>query len=335
MIQLFSGIPGCGKTYRAVFELVKAQGKYYVFHNISGLKQEKIENGEFIQTIPGRDEFNTFFSLENQTALSESVKEKYKRSMLIIIDEAQVPLGRFNANVKEWMAYHRHLGQDIWLITHDKMNIDKSYHSLIEIEIKGKKGFIFNSFIYSFIVSGERVKSDRLPKKQEIFDLYESFTVEETHKKKSSLFVFMAVMGAIALGLGTYAFFFRMPSSFQKNTDKQNQNKVQTPGSGSPVAPVASTEIEYTYIGDLQGKMLVADPSGNVWFLDQVTGYSETFISNKNGSALVMDQKANSKIMRYKPIRGGGGGAGRATSTAPSGSTPADETYVLKRIIIK
>jgi len=62
MIKLFTGIPGCGKTYRAVYELQKESSKYYVFHNIDSLKMERFENGQFIKDFSKLDQDFISFS---------------------------------------------------------------------------------------------------------------------------------------------------------------------------------------------------------------------------------------------------------------------------------
>ena len=52
MIKMFTGLPGCGKTYRAVYELKKECSKYFILHNIDGLDESKFEDGKYIQSYP-------------------------------------------------------------------------------------------------------------------------------------------------------------------------------------------------------------------------------------------------------------------------------------------
>lgn len=166
MIKLLTGIPGSGKSYRAVHDFMKIKDEYYLFHNIDGLQAEKIDDGKYIQDFTKLDmPFNNFFTLENQKKLCSDVNEKYGKKVLIIIDEAQVFMARLNESVREWISYHRHLGQDVWIITQNKFNIAKEYGNLVEIEIQGKRGFVFQSFIYSYFDHGERVKTDKLKKR--------------------------------------------------------------------------------------------------------------------------------------------------------------------------
>jgi hypothetical protein len=47
--------------------------------------------------------------------------------------------------------------------------------NLIEVEIMGKRGFVFTSFLYSWISSGEKFATDRLPKNKDVFTAQKPF----------------------------------------------------------------------------------------------------------------------------------------------------------------
>jgi len=338
MIKLFTGIPGCGKTYRAVYELQKESSKYYVFHNIDSLKMERFENGQFIKDFSKLDQdFISFFSVDNQSSLCAEIKEKYGRQVLIIIDEAQSFLAKVNPVVMQWLSYHRHLGQDVWLITQNRYNIAREYNNLVEVEVQGKRGFVFNSFIYSWFASGERFKTDKLPKDKAVFDLYQSFNVEEQKKKKSGLWRFMIIMGVSSVALGALFFFYLMPKMHSDASGKLSAGKKEKAAvKGSPNAKmlsaadsVHSNPTKYFYVGSLLGRAIVSDISGNVWFLDQLTDYETQMINEKN-LALVIDGKKGSKILRVEPVQARAAGSGRE----PASGQGFKGDVVLKKVYV-
>ena len=340
MIKLFTGIPGCGKTYRAVYELKKECSKYYVFHNIDQLKEGAFEDGKFIKNFTELEQdFLSFFSVDNQSKICAEVDEKYKRKVLIIIDECQNHMGRVNQSFMSWLSYHRHLGQDVWLITQNKYNIAREYNNLVEVEVQGKRGFVFDSFIYSWFAAGERFKTDKLPKDKEIFDLYCSFNVEETGKKKSNIFKFMVGMGATAVVLALLFFFYFMPKmysdkSIKAATGSKGKEGVMGADKGTESLKPVSVDSEaktYFYVGSLLGRAMVSDISGNVWFMDQLTDYETSAVNDRN-LALVVDSKKGSKVLRIEPVRASAAGAGRAPASGLGGESKP--VPVLKKVYV-
>lgn len=317
MIKMFSGLPGAGKTYRAVYELRGVCDKYYVLHNIDGLKEEKFDQGRYISRFPtGEKEFRDFFSLDNQKKLHEESKEKYGRPLLVIIDECQVYLGKVNDGVKAWLSYHRHLGQDVWLITQDKFNIAREYNNLVEIEIQGKRGYVFSSFIYSYFSKGERVKTDKLPKDLEVFNLYTSMTMNEVKKPKSKLVLFALIFGGLALGMGIFYVFAMVPRGFK------DEKKISSPGSMKGRAVEAPSrykglepqEPDYTYVGLFKGKAVFVDSGSNVWFQDELYEDSELLKGGDVGKVVLIDKEKGPITLKRKSI---------ITNSAASGARSA------------
>lgn len=111
-IAVYTGKPGSGKTYRVVKELLEDEGRYYVFHNIDGLKESLIEGGRYIQNWTS---IENFFTKEKQEEISSWARSEYNRSVLVIVDEAQTWFGDRSAKIKAWLTQHRKLGQDIML----------------------------------------------------------------------------------------------------------------------------------------------------------------------------------------------------------------------------
>jgi zona occludens toxin (predicted ATPase) len=301
MIKLLTGRPGCGKSYRAVHDYMIEKDKYYLFHNIDELKSDQIDEGKYIRDFEHLEGITVeqFFTREKQEELSTEIAEKYHRNMLIIIDEAQDYLDRFNPKVRAWLAYHRHLDQDIWLLTHNKFNIAREYNNLVEVEIQGQRGFVFSSFIYSYFEKGERVKTDRLKKDKKIFGLYKSFNQGEAKKPKSKLFMFMIVMGLTSVCIGGYWLFFQMPKLFtdyDKKTAKtfkmgaQNTKGASQDSSGSTI----NLNPLYSYVGIIKGKVLYSDQQGSLWFGESL-----------NDDRISVLDKENLKVLAIDPVKGG------------------------------
>ena len=84
MIVLYSGIPGSGKSYKMVHDLEAEKKKYFVIHNIDGLKEDYLREGEgfsFIKYCEDQQmEVEAFFSKEYQIELSEAIRAKYNKN---------------------------------------------------------------------------------------------------------------------------------------------------------------------------------------------------------------------------------------------------------------
>ena len=146
---MYTGKPGSGKSYRVVYQLLRDSGRYYVFHNIAGLREAMIEDGQYIQRW---DDIPQFFSKTKQEEICKWVKEKYNRSTLIVIDEAQCWFGERNAEYRAWLSWHRHLGQDIWLVCQHYKMLHSDYYNLADYECRGKRGIATGQFVYQYSV---------------------------------------------------------------------------------------------------------------------------------------------------------------------------------------
>ena len=163
MITLYSGIPGSGKSYKMVKELSRVKDKYFVVHNIDKLQEGYLgEYGlQWEQYIQRENmEVEAFFSKEYQIKFCEEVHAKYKRPVLVIIDESHEWFDKFSKTLKMWLSYHRHLDADVWLVAHKSTNLAAIYRSFIEVEYRAKHGSFIalpGYFIYNRILGGQRV----------------------------------------------------------------------------------------------------------------------------------------------------------------------------------
>lgn len=272
MITLYSGIPGSGKTYKMVNDLDEAKEKYFIIHNIEGLKEgylTKDQGFNFIKYVEEMKKENhdfdvvTFFSKDYQTELTLAIREKYKKNTLIIIDEAQEWFDHKKKQLKMWLSFHRHLNQDIWLVAHKATNIPSIYRSFVEVEYRAKTGSILcipGFFMYNRIVGGEQIGYKFVRKKKAIFDIYKS-THEGFEKKKPS----MLIPAILILCVAGVAYFFIIPQRvIGKNIKKGEkvENKSQL-NSLDVKSGVVDPQQEFRYAGKVGNQYLVEDLKSN------------------------------------------------------------------------
>jgi len=308
-IRLYSGKLGSGKTYRVVYELAKTDllKKYYVIHNIPDLKIKS----EFIKSF--NSEFNDMgfepsemFNYEFQEDLSKKILEKYGRGVLWIIDECdKIGFDRTNSSMKKWLSMSRHLGQEIYLISQSKWNIAKDYMNLIEIEIQGKKGYIFSSFIYSWYSGSEKFATDRLPKDKSVYDLYRSFKIAETKTPKSKFLKWFLYLGIFAVVALVYFIFFAMPKSFKNSkidkniiTSKPVSNDNPSSADNKIISPF-DKPIIYSFAGRSKDQYLLADNFGNIYPISHISKDKIYHAFLDDREIVLIDLKKG--ITTYKP----------------------------------
>ena len=303
-IVLYTGIPGSGKTYRVVSELAKPeiQNKYMIFHNIEGLKL----SGEYIKdwrTIDG------FLSKAKQEEITSYAKEKTGRPCLVIIDEAQLLFDKRNADLKAWLSWHRHLGQDIWLICQHFMMIDKDYNNLIEFECRAKKGVVVPFFLYHYMVQGEVFRKERIGKKDHVFNLYQSFEMGSV-KKKGSKIVHYAVGGfVVAIVLAVAFFGWGVKSVFGKSAPltapalSRHEKRIEKPELKKPVLLEKDKDpSSWACCLVIGSKVALCDDEGRVADVeDALPGFR--LVGIEKGYILVSDASQNLTKIKIKAKR--------------------------------
>jgi len=179
MITLLIGVPGSGKTYFAVNELVKyAKNATYknIYTNINGLKiddlnklNDKVKFHRFdYDLFYDEVEKEYKFFLDNpkiedydKQVKKEGILKDYYDS-LIIIDEAQMYLLPTDPN-KRFVTYHRHYKIDMLYITQAKHLLDKIFLINIEkliVAVPPAKRFLNSGFRYFFYPSSKEFRKD-------------------------------------------------------------------------------------------------------------------------------------------------------------------------------
>jgi hypothetical protein len=246
---MITGVPGSGKTYYAVKELLSnyytdnKDGSYTiakdlkVISNIENLLLDHLSLEEEIETFIDmmvqdhcresdicdlkeieetrwnfRNDKIKYFEKDHQ----EKIAARHGR-VVYVIDECQEYFStkmhrfRYARNVFMWFETHRHLGQDVILITQSSMKVARDIRDLVEYEIRAlpKSLSLFGEMKYNEYTNG--MKSNALPKsirpKKNIFQLYKSMSMKGSEKSGSALkTIFIMMMVGLVLG-GSFLYF--------------------------------------------------------------------------------------------------------------------------------
>lgn len=266
---LFTGVPGSGKTYKMMCEVWRNKDKYFILHNIIGFDTDLLKGfGLNWQNyiIENNLEPDVFFSKEYQSELAKRIEEKYKRPMLIIIDEAHEWFDVHKKSIKMWLSYHRHLNQQIYLVAHASENIPRVYRSFIELEYRAKSSsiiFLPYWFMYNRIVGyGQKEGAGYVfeRKRKEIFDLYKSADIKEGKVNKSLLVPIM-----LLFMVGCLVYFIKAPDLIYGKEKKESiveiekteQIKKDDISKTKKEEEKNTIKNQYAYIGNFNGEGVV------------------------------------------------------------------------------
>lgn len=243
MITYLIGNPGSGKTYYAVFMIYqtflfepkktfltkfakpKEKPNYsYCYTNINEFKFElsdKFKKFDFDEFYLG---LRNLYALYKTGATDNEVNEKAKELNLygcvFVLDECH----NFFKDKKDeilvwWLTYHRHLYQDIYLITQDLTLVNNEYKRIAEKFYKAvdsSRRLFSKKFRYEIYASFRLYKKDQLeiiniPFLEEVFNLYHSG--QSSNKKSFVRFYFLLAI-LVFMFLLLY-FYFIVMSMFE------------------------------------------------------------------------------------------------------------------------
>ena len=220
MIQLYTGVPGSGKSYKMVLdlnELLKTNEDLTLITNINSLKLPHIDFEDFVKECFPEAKGNItqhleqFFQYDHQA----QVNEKFGGPVMYVLDECQLyfPRRASMPNTEEYLQRHRHLGHYIYLATQSSKLINLRIIPLIEIEYSAVRRTIsfFGEMRYRIKSpqSNELLSTKTIYPKKAIFDLYKSFQAEELMKPKRQLIKRLIPIAVILL-VGIYFTYTRI-----------------------------------------------------------------------------------------------------------------------------
>jgi len=204
MIELTKGVPGSGKTYRAVYSLyanfginkdkIKTDKNFiynnidFAYTNINQIQTDKFE-AETIKILDFEKfkiDIELLYKLQtsgtDDIALLETAKGMNLANCLIILDECHNYLGKENAALVWWLTYHRHLNQQIYLITQALNLVNAKYKAIPEFfysAIPSSRKLFGSTMAYNQYTDSRMSEKNKSGKKkikfiQEIYDTYHS-----------------------------------------------------------------------------------------------------------------------------------------------------------------
>lgn len=212
-IIIVTGNPGAGKTYFAVRHLVKEyfdydkEAKRYIkkpnkkdvtiVSNIDKLKLEHINFDSLLESLGLT--YDQFFTKKHQDIFHADHPH-----VVYFIDEAQVYFRTkfYKPETFEYFEYHRHYGDDVYLITLDRYKITKEIGTLCAKEIRAvtKSLSLTGEMTYKTLISGDQVAIKSIRPDKTIFNLYKSRTHAETEKHKNPMVKYLAIFVLFLIG---------------------------------------------------------------------------------------------------------------------------------------
>ena len=294
MIRLITGLPGSGKSYFAVNEIIKLnysfdkeffrfipKSDFTIFTNIENLKLSSINIDSYL-----RDKslsIDDFFTVDFQRKLID----KYSR-VVYLLDESQkyFPKRYYNNDVFFFFQYHRHLGIDIYLITQDVSLLPSAITSLVEYEIRAVRSSnrFMNIFRYHFISSGDIIGRKSLKADRLIFSLYTSAfssSAISSNPRPLRKYVFAFVFFVFVV-LFAFKLFI---SSFFPHKSSTKPVAVRPPAKAQQHKAVSVKRIKPVYTRDRSKSFLsrLAVPSANASIPSSIKPFSRYIASYTGG----------------------------------------------------
>jgi zona occludens toxin len=224
MISYIVGIPGSGKTALAVDYILKHKkdgkkdGKYTtIYQNINQFDYKKIKNCFPLDWDKLYDNLSQLYMLHKQKSTDDEllkVADDFDLvDVLIVIDECHNYLDKRDSILIWWLSYHRHLRQDIFLITQNLALVDSKYKAFAEVFYKAVPPLLrwrHHVLKYNLYSSSKMTKTDKFEvfklntKTNNVFKFYKSGA---NSKNKSVLLKFILMSFTI---LVIAFFFFKM-----------------------------------------------------------------------------------------------------------------------------
>jgi len=197
MLLFITGVPGAGKTYKAVKHIYdnfsldlenKSDLYLFCYTNISNFNYKNVD--ERVKPLDFDDlkskltilyDFYKYKKYDDKSLIEEAKKLNLYKA-LFVIDEAHNFFQTKDDVLVWWLTYHRHLYQDIFLITQNLALIDRKYKPLAEYFYKAvpsslrlnKKVFKYNVFIDSRMTKASKVKVEKINFDSNVIELYHS-----------------------------------------------------------------------------------------------------------------------------------------------------------------
>lgn len=234
MITLITGKTGSGKSYKIISDILKILDTRKVITNLKmNIEHENYvyldEEGlrKYIDYIASQ-----FAKVTNLPELIEFMKSKDFFGAFFVIDECHLVGFRDKNNaIINWLSVHRHLNQDVYLVTQTLKKIYPSYYpdihqhvTMIDSDKRVNKDLI-GWYIYDE-VGGDKIKTKYVKPNSQVFEIYQTGKEEKT----SNVFVIkllLLVSLLVAVLVGFYFLFYRGMGYVDENKKLKETNTTQ------------------------------------------------------------------------------------------------------------
>ncbi len=235
MLVYITGVPGSGKTYKAVDHIYRHFGqnsnddKYlWCYTNIDGFDFSKVDDRvRKLDFDSLKSKLHILHDMYKHKATDAELIEKAQEleiyKALFVIDEAHNFFQNRDQVLVWWLTYHRHLYQDIFLITQNLALIESKYKPLAEYFYKAvpsslrfsKKVFRYNVYVDQRMYKDSRAKVEKLKLNPEVFALYHAG--DDTNAPNFLKRFFL--LGSAFLFLAGFALYFFINLFFSSGDD--------------------------------------------------------------------------------------------------------------------
>lgn len=268
------GVPGSGKTALAVDYLLSnsTNKKYdYIYNNINQFNNALVENCYSIDWNSFYDSINELYCFYHSSKdkktddeLNEFAKELKLYKALIVIDEAHMYFDVEDKCLIWWLSYHRHIHQDIFLITQNLSLVNSKYKPFAEIFYKAVPSLlrVFPTILkYRCYSSSKMYKADMYATKKintktnNIFKYYKSGNNEKRTPVILKFAVVFLILISVAIGV-----FYTLTYSLGSNNKKITHQQTIKPQLFQPIEQPIKPKKTYPlneYIEDLTDEYLL------------------------------------------------------------------------------
>lgn len=271
MLELVTGVPGSGKTYKAVntlFSIFKDEKSTrfkentHFYTNINEFRFDLFPDGVGYQL--NFDDFYSKLTILHlsavdlkftDTQLKEQAKELGLLGCLVVIDEAQNFFDRDDKTLVWWISYHRHLSQNIILLTQSLDLLNSKYKRFSEgflcavpssLRLFGSV-FRYKRYIKSTMYPRDLVGTEKIKFNQQVYELYHSGANTQSSKviwKFLGIAIFAALGFALAIYLVKLKWSPKEPEKNEtvKQTSSAPASSQNNNSSASPALPQKTYE---------------------------------------------------------------------------------------------
>ncbi len=256
MIEILTGVPGSGKTYKAMYVLfcnfakdkkIIKDNKFIVkgiknaLTNINELDLTKFENVDSLNWEKFYNDITSLYNFHKQNNSDTELKEFASKldllHTLIILDECHNYFDSQDKVLVWWLSYHRHLYQEVYLITQNLSLVNAKYKAFSEFfykaipsSLKIFKSMKYNQYTNARLSLNSKSNVIKLPIVNEVFETYSSGKNSDSKSIIKKFFMLAIVLIILVISIFKFAF----GAETIEEQIKEAVTEVETPVDNNP-----------------------------------------------------------------------------------------------------